>query len=69
MKQKDINTKLNTFEAYTYDDQSIKHMPKDFLRYSNLRESKGLVRISANLSSERTNHKETTFFSTRSLMK
>ena len=48
MKQKDINSKLNTFEAYTYDDQSIKHMPRDFLRYSNLRESKGLVRISAN---------------------
>ena len=37
MKKKDINTKLKTFEVYTYDDQLIRHMPKDFLRYSNLK--------------------------------
>ena len=45
--KKYMNIKLNSFEAYTYDDQSIRHMPKDFLRYSNLRKSRVLVRISS----------------------
>ena len=31
-----------------HEDQSIRHMPKDFLRNSNLRESRGLLRISVN---------------------
>ena len=69
MKQKDINIKFKTFEAYTYDDQSIRHMPKDFLWYLNLGKSKGLVRISANWYLVGTNSRETTFFSTRALMK
>ena len=46
--QKYINIKFKTFEAYTYDDQSIRYMPKDFLRYLNLGKSRDLVRISAN---------------------
>ena len=46
--RKNINTMLNAFEAYFKDDQSIRYMPRDFLRYSNLRKSKGLVGIFSN---------------------
>ena len=46
--RKNINTMLNAFEAYFKDDQLIRYMPRDFLRYSNLRESRGLIRMSTN---------------------
>ena len=44
-------------------------MPRSLLRNSNLKESKGLVKIYANVCSNGTNSRETTLSSTSSLMK
>ena len=43
-KQK-IDDKLKAFKSYNFDDQLIRHMSRNFLRNSNLREVKCLVRI------------------------
>ena len=45
-KMKQISSK--PFRPITLDDQSIRHTPRDFLRNSNLRKSRDLVRKSTN---------------------
>ena len=47
-KQKMKQPSLKPFRPITPDDQSIRHTPRDFLRNSNLRESRGFVKISIN---------------------
>ena len=46
-KQK-VDDKFKTFKTYNFDYQLIRYMPRDFLRNLNLREFRGLVRISVN---------------------
>ena len=53
---------LTPLRLITLEDQSIRHLLKDFLRNSNQRESRVLVRISANWCSVGIKSRENIFF-------
>ena len=59
-QRKKIDKTQKSLGLYPFNFYSINHIPKDFLRNSNLWESRGLVKIFANWCSVETNSREMT---------